>query len=360
MTDIRIASFNAFNLVRVGMPYYNKPAYTDAEFARKKAWMAALIDAARMDLVGFQEVFHREALEEIVGASRHLAGATVIAPGADRSANEGPDPRQGGAIRALGPKVALATRLPVLRHESIVAFDPAADLRVPSTDPRTMEETLVSVGITHFQRPVLKADVMLPGGIEATVFVAHLKSKRPLFLEGEDEDDPRVTALGEIRALLARGAEAAALRVEVLKVVDDPEESHGERGRPVIVLGDLNDDVHSVSTQVVGGKAPWQFLPFEKKQRLWDVQLYNAHDIQARQSMRNVAFSHIFEGRFEILDHILVSQEFIREFRKGVGEVRNVRVYNDHITDERFTSERRDRVASDHGIPVAEVRMNAQ
>lgn len=68
-------------------------------------------------------------------------------------------------------------------------------------------------------------------------------------------------------------------------------------------------------------------------------------------------YTDIYNGRHEVLDHILVSQELVRQFPEHIGYVLNARVLNDHLVDETLTFERKTRIVSDHGIPVAEVRL---
>lgn len=225
---------------------------------------------AGSDLVGFQEVWHIEMLEQATaraGGVRH----TILAPGATREENE---ETVDGKLRAIGPRVGLATRLRVLGHESIIDFPERAVFGVPTVDPETGRETMLRSPFTKFSRPVLKARVELPNGVPATVFVAHPRSKRPMLLEGEDQDDPAVDAYGAVRSLLLRGSEAAALRTLVLAVIDDPDEQR--RGEPLIVLGDLNDDTAAVSTLAISGEPPYFRLSHERKRRVWDVLLYNA------------------------------------------------------------------------------------
>jgi len=54
--------------------------------------------------------------------------------------------------------------------------------------------------------------------ITATVFVAHLKSKRGQLIDGESSSDPLAKALGSTRSLILRAAESVALRALVLDV----------------------------------------------------------------------------------------------------------------------------------------------
>jgi len=167
--------------------------------------------------------------------------------------------------------------------------------------------------VAQFSRPVLKAEVVLDeaSGVTATLFVVHLKSERPISNPDIDEHDPREEALGKARALIRRAAEATAPRLLVL------DEVVGNR-KPVIVLGDLNDGVHAVTTDVVMGATPTRFWPGTPALRqYWDRALHSAHEIVSQQIGRDVSYPHIFGGRYDNLDHILVSQEFYGRNREG-------------------------------------------
>ncbi len=63
--------------------------------------------------------------------------------------------------------------------------------------------------------------------------------------------------------------------------------------------------------------------------------------------------SHIHNGRYEVLDHILVSQEFVRTNPDHIGYVQYLQMFNDHVVDETFTEEKRDNIKSDHGKTIA-------
>lgn len=330
-------------------------AYSPEEYNAKLAWTAALLRETGASLIGFQEIFHVDALQAL--ANQIGGGIIVHAPGATRAKNE----RDG---RALWPKVGLVSAHPVEDVVSISEIPAAARFNVPLRDPDSCVERLIDLAYDKFERPVLKARVRLPGDIPCTVFVCHLKSKRPLFLQDEEktQSDPLVRAKAAIRALIKRGAEAAGLRALVLDVIRD--KAPGERGMPCVVMGDLNDAIGAVTTQVVSGEPPHQNWDKNRKQRSWDVLLYNVFDIQARQSLETYAYSYIWNGRHELLDHILVSQEFHRQFPNRIGEVVNARVYNDHLVDKTMTGNQGgnngagSRVRSDHGVPVVEIRLN--
>ena len=329
--DVKVGTFNVLNLARPGEPFYpdDKP-YSAAEYEEKATWIAGQLGRMDADLVGFQEVFHEEALRDVCARSGQFPDGTVVAPGADGDS---------------GPRLGLASRLaldgPVT---SITDFPPGTDVAVDG----------VGLPVGTFSRPVLRARVVLDPAADttATVFVAHLKSKRPIRDPRAPEHDPREEALGKARALIRRAAEAAALRFLVL------EEIVGN-AQPAIVLGDLNDAARAVTTDVITGDSPSRFWPGDPDVRkaYWDRLLYSAYELTVRRTGRDVSYTHIFNGHYENLDHVLVSQEFYERNPQRIAEVRDLRYFNDHLVDSQLSNDRRDRIASDHAQLVAEIHL---
>lgn len=191
-----------------------------------------------------------------------------------------------------------------------------------------------------FERPVLEALLDMPGGRGTLrVLVAHLKSKRPKFLQNEagevieDRDDPAVIARATLRSLVIRAAECAALRVLVHARLKHTHE-------PLVLMGDLNDSPHAVTTQMV---AATQAIAYDRAAR--DSALFHAPDVQSGAAIRrDVAYSHVHQGWPEVLDQIWVSEEFVASSRFAIGDLRRVEYFNDHL------HEGRDRIRSDHGL----------
>jgi hypothetical protein len=346
--SFRVANCNSANFNYPGVRYAGRAGadgdpISQANYDHKVKWLAALMDTAMVDLVGFEELFHQQAITDLVGASKRLAGATIYAP--DLAGNV-----QNGEAR--GPFCGLVTHFPIDDAQAIQQFpaDVAGKLLVQRSDA---DPTTIDVAVTQFQRPVLRARVRLRPDVVATVFVAHLKSKREQYLAGEDPDDPVVQALGNARSLILRAAEAAALRSLVVAAATGNND-------PIIVLGDLNDDLPSVTTQIVAGDDPY-FLKGERKTTAFDRLLYSVHDLQERVSHRQVNYSHIYDARYELLDHIFVSQELVQQNPGHIAEVRSTRMYNDHLYDSRITHDTDDNPVSttDHGIPVTEIAWTA-
>lgn len=355
---LRIATLNTFLLARPGVRFHDQEPYSLAEHEAKTAWIGGMIERACADLVGFQEVFHEEALRIAVGKSERFRGAFVAAPGAD---DDGPKTAD-GALNA--PRLGLASRLPVMRLEVIATFPPELDDRFVARRDEAGSQVAVATGLRFFERPVLRAEVALPGGIVLTVYVVHLKSKRPIVLEGEDPRNPAVRAAAVLRALVQRGAEAAALRLMLTRDMAE----RGPAPKPVMVLGDLNDGLESVTTSLVRGEEP---LPESLKalmadpqdwsrrnRRLWDLHLYSAADMQSGHMKGATLYTHIHFGDYQVLDHILLSQDFYPRNPNRIGEMRYLQLYNDHVVDMHMSDLRSgDRTMSDHGMPVAEIAL---
>ncbi len=319
--SLTVATANVLNLARPGHTYYaNQDPYSDAEYARKIAWLGQSIARLNADVLCVQEVWDESALKAAVAASG-LRHSTTIAPGAES-----------GAVGT--PVVGLITRLKVERIDSFAQMPSGHSVQVPEIGEKT-----------HFERAPLLAQLRTQSGQSIHVLTTHMKSKRPKFLQKEsgepteDRDDPRAVARATLRSLIIRGAEAAALRSIVVDVLSRSHE-------PLIVMGDFNDGPHSVTTQMI---AATNEVAYDKRAR--DTALFNAYEVQGMPLKRDVAYSHIHQGSPETLDQIFVSEEFLPHSRFSVGDVRRVDYFNDHL------HEGKDRSRSDHGFVKAVLRL---
>ncbi len=325
----RVGTFNLFNLVLPGVKYYGARKYSKTVYERKIRWVGSMLEAMNAEIVGFQEAFHADALRAALGASGRYEGAQVIH-------RERTDPKDGSPM----PACALVSRFPVLHSAVVERFPARAVVKYGGQ----------TVPIDAFSRPVVYGRLQIEQH-PVHVLVVHLKSKRPSIEPGEDEKDPLIEAIGKTRSLIRRAAEAVALRVMVLDLIRD-------NRAPLILLGDVNDAVTAVTNDVIAGTEPWRFLKRDEKEKIWDVLLYDVKDIQARRSYQDVYYTHIYNGHYEALDHIFVSEELVEEnYRDRIGYVQNVRVFNDHLLDDKLASEPVPAWQGDHGLVTAEIRL---
>lgn len=359
----RIASFNLKNLVRAGVPFHDGERYGEADYARKVAWVRGQVERLDADVIGFQEVFHADGLEDAFAGYREGGpGWTLHVPHVGEN-----EPTGEMAFRARSPRCAIASRRPIRFAPSLTKFpdDPAFRFLFKAALDKQLRGKPVDNPdeVGTFSRPVLKAYVELDRGVEAILLVAHLKSKRPVIETGA-ERDLKWLAAGQAVSLVRRAAEAAALRHHVIEM------RRSER-LPVILTGDLNDIVPSVTNEIAAGEQ-WlgsevgddevAMAAFVDHYRLWSV-----HELFARRTLRDVGYTYIHEGRYDSIDHIYVSRELIGG-RGTLGRVKYVQYLNDHLVDREEFLKPRKRVPprdpnrpmhpeSDHGQLVATIEL---
>lgn len=319
----RLATFNLRNLALPNTPFYRE-IYSPEIYRRKTTWIAHQLQRMKADIVGFQEVFHAEALQETLAESRLYSHAKLIV---SKHVED-------------GPAVALVSNFPVLSYQIFEQFPAAAKLDVQG----------VVLPFDRFSRPILSVKIAVHG-VECVVFVVHLKSKRPILPEGVDRHDPIERAKGQARSLILRAAESTALRTLLMQTLQNQD-------YPVIVMGDVNDSALAVTTQMIEGEPPHRELSGDRKREIWDVLLYNVKDIQARRSYGDFFYTHIHNAHYETLDHILVSQEFVSGNSRRIGQVGNVSVLNDHLIDQALSDDEIPVWESDHGQVVVALELD--
>ncbi len=335
---IKIASFNLFNLHKANVKYYDHYKYSTEDYNKKKWWIANQIDKMGEalpdgiqtydygpNIIGYQELWSNDALKECLEMSQTANDHQCIF--GDRLPNR--------------PGVALSTNYPVLEKSSYKKLNVSLAWKD------------IDIKSDSFGKPVLRVKVKVSKKVNLNIFVAHLKSKRPMYLPKEDRDNPLIQAKGSARALMVRMIESVALRKILLRyLVKDKD--------PVVVIGDVNDTGNSVTTRIISGDAPHIKEDLKDKYQTWDTLLYHVKHIQARRSTQDVYYTHIHNGFYESLDHILVSQEFKMEYPKNVGRVQYVRTFNDHLIDNTFSHEMIPIWKSDHGQVLAEISLNSK
>ena len=305
---MNVGTWNVENLFRNGT---DAGPRDEGTYNAKIASLAATIGGLDLDVLALQEVGQPEALADLVDA----------VGGAWHTALSGfPDDR--------GIRVAFMSK---------PAIDHVADLReFPSElDPvQVADDATTAVmgrGALHVR--------VTSSGTRVDLVTCHLKSKLLSYPGGRftPRDEGERARFGAY-ALYRRTAEAASVRVFANALLD----GHGDE-RAAILLGDLNDEPLAATTQILLGPSgseigtggfdqPDQGDPW----RLWN--LASLIPEEHRHSRR-------FQGRDELIDHILVSHALVRRVQDvdtGPGEPPSI--------DEQ-PGNRRDAPGSDH-LPV--------
>ncbi len=327
---LKFATFNLYNLQLPNVPMYHGNTYSAKQYKDKIAWTAHMLKRIDADIIAFQELWHPDALK----AAFEAAGIIGDYKFATKLFNH-----------SIGTALAVKNEHNISMKTWVKDFPKELVLKKrKSSTTSGVPDYKISVAADYFARPILKAKIQPLQGSknapEIMVFVAHFKSKLPISLDQAESKKPSVkihqTAIGSALATIRRTAEAAALRVLLTK------EMKGNN-RPVVVMGDLNDTEHSVTNTLVSGDPSYRLFQSSNASSNSDIGLYSSSSLQEYRSLRDVNFTHVFKGRHETLDHILVSEQFYDYSKKRKWSFKELRVYNDFIDDE-------DNSTGDHGV----------
>ena len=324
-----IATFNLLNLNLPGLKMYGRHGWTQEKYDQKIDWTSRLISQLKADVWGFQELWHYQALEAVFDAANLNHDYQLLAPAE----------HDGDGIICAG-----AVRKGILADEPqwIKEFPDNFLLKSSGSDRQTPD---ISVAIDSFSRPILHFKVRPREDSQViSVYVAHLKSKRPTNIDDEDWYEntlhkKHATALGSAISTIRRTAEATALRMIITEQIKGDE-------NPIVVLGDLNDSQHSNTINILS-EQPKYLIGGSTGGR--DTALYTIETLQEYRSLRDVYYTHIYQNTLESLDHILVSQEFYDNSRKRIWAFEGMELINDHLNEENH----KEIGTTDHGVVKA-------
>lgn len=209
MKDICFGSFNLYNLQRPGKAmYYRTLRWTPQQYQRKVQWSGGVMRRLKADCVGFQELWAKEALDDVLAEAGLASSHTALVPASHNG-------------RGIVCAAAVRTELLVGEPQWITDFPSEMVLASGGDDPQTES---ISVQLKSFSRPVLHCRLRVhPDTPEIHLFVCHFKSRRPTDLWREPWYDrsmhgPHQQALGYALSTVRRTAEAAALRMIITQL----------------------------------------------------------------------------------------------------------------------------------------------
>jgi exonuclease III len=399
MTEFTIASFNVKNLIGANQEYYRFESYTTEELAWKQNWLSHQLLDMNADIVCFQEIFDAGALQAVIAEANEEGNAlnADVLPNANKHYSRkaifqklqfeayqaqqlffAPNLNDGKAGQRR-PGIAILSRFGFVGTPEIIQqLDPPLTIDFPATGDHDSDEKAGSYTLERLSRPIIKAKIKIGDKI-VTVFNCHLKSKLGEYIKPKGAEFPAEAdlvhylqvqrALGDLRAMLRRTAEAAVLRTLITEEL--------KQDNPVMVLGDFNDSEHSVSSAIVKGERPFKNYTWirrhDAKQKsdryseqddlviraqIEQYQLHSAETQFIQKSQRDMVYTTAFGGIYESIDQILMSQHFIEGSANHIGMMDYFSVLNDHITDGAHTQAPYNKLASDHGQIMAHMRLD--
>lgn len=346
--QVKLASFNVFNYIEPPLAYYDfENIYSAEQWAKKQAWLDELIAEQSLDIIGFQEVFSAEPLAQQTARSGLHHFAVVDKPTIVDD------------FICRDPVVAIASKF---------AFEEVTAVEV---DKHYAQAIGLKSGF-RFSRKPLRVTVVLPDIGHCDIYVVHFKSKRPAI----DELPPMATGsanssakadfgellsrnvLGQCTSAIQRGAEAALLFHSMMQ-------RRIATQNAMILMGDFNDTLSHPPLSLL----LTQELRFEKEgvgelasYPLADAyQLYCQrestvnidHSCSEQTSARQRQATHYYGAQANVLDYILLSQDFNPQFHTSTAEVIHYHTEDRHLVNPQYE---RDSQSSDHAAVSCTIR----
>ena len=326
--DVSFASFNLLNFHLPGKAIYGDTDGWDQDiFDKKVDFTARALTRINSDVIGFQELWAKDALQTAIDASAIADTHTLLTP-KDHGNNK------------IICAAAVRNDMLVTDPEWIEDFPEEFALHSTGDDPQQPD---ISVALSGFSRPVMHLQVRPDRRTPVIhVFVCHFKSRRPTQIWRErswyekEVHGPHANALGYAISTVRRTAEAAALRVIMTNLTKKTD-------TPVVLIGDMNDGKESNTLNVLS-EQPTYLSPLSSGGG--DNALYTAQTMQEYRSTRDVYYTHVYKGQRESLDHIMFSQEFYDNSKKRLWAFDEMLVENDHLN----YHDHKESGTNDHGI----------
>jgi endonuclease/exonuclease/phosphatase family metal-dependent hydrolase len=328
---IRLGTFNLFQFVEPPYSWYTKKdKFNERQWLEKTTWIKNQILKMNCDIIGFQEVFSRKALKNLV---KDLGfNYFKVVDVAKLSKNN--------RLKYVTTTVAIASKYPIANVQVV-------EPHLPSIEKHHLEEPF------RFSRIPIKAMITLPNKEELLVYVCHLKSNRLnafeyVFhahhsLEHKKELISKTFEHKSAASLKQRLCEASSLFFDIKKY----------KNQPTVLLCDLNDKEFSITIDALSNH---KYHDDKSKENLvlhdasyqYKEEVYNPHP-EAKETKRKA--TSYFVGKGNVLDYIFISNHFNKNNKDNIAEVTDYTVLDDHLQENKDGS----LLQSDHAQVVCEL-----
>ena len=304
LTDYKLtfATANLFNFVEPPAAFYEfDNIYDDQAWLGKCQWIERQLAQLDADVVGLQEVFSIDAASTLFDKLGYPYFSTVEHPHVEDE------------YIYSKPVVAIASRFPIKLTQKVV---PPLDLCQG-----------YSPTLPEFSRHPIHALIEVPVLGELSVYVCHLKSQRPIEPTHPELEYP---LLGSWLSSQQRGWEAVMLRLFM-------ENEYRSNPKPTVLLGDMNQTICSDTTGWLVKQMQGDGSDLVLKDS-WDL-------LEDNDKHRPATHYHFAKGN--VLDYILMSQEFHPDSDVSLVDVTSFNTLDSHLTNPNYEQ---DKHASDHAF----------
>ncbi|MDF2154839.1 endonuclease/exonuclease/phosphatase family protein [Vibrio sp. CAU 1672] len=309
---LTFASANLFNFVAPPNAFYDfANIYSSEDWQDKLLWTRRQIATLDPDIIGLQEVFSIDETRQFMKSLGYPYFATVDAPHIEQE------------YIYSHPVVALASRYPIIRSMPV------------SVSPKALEP-FSDISAPPFSRKPLYAKIAHPHLGTIAFYVTHLKSQRPT--EPENTDQAYSKTIAQWLSTQQRGWEATMLRQAI-------DEQYRLTPMPTVLVGDFNQPLCGSVNEM---------LVTKHSASVTDVGLQDGWELQVMPDLDPRPATHYHFSKGNVLDYILLSQEFDSQSARSVAEVVEYTVLDIHLRNPSFS---RDKNASDHAFVALTVKL---
>ncbi len=308
---IRVGTFNLFQFVEPPFCWYTKKEkFNNEEWIEKTTWIKKQICEMNCDFIGFQEVFSKDSLKNLLFELGFEYFETIDSCKIDKKNEK----------IYTSTIVALASKFPI------------ENLKKINVDLSSLKKHYVD-GFFKFAREPIKATVTLPNQKNLDIYVCHLKSNRENEFEYVFTKDSTLSekkektkkALEEnySQSLKQRLCEASSLFKDISRTKN-----------PAILMTDLNDKEFSLTIEALTNKKYHNESLKKDDYLLLDAyyyfkkEIYNPHPEQKEIKRTPTSYC---AGKGNVLDYIFVSKLFDKNRKNHIGQITSYEVFDKHL-----------------------------
>jgi endonuclease/exonuclease/phosphatase family metal-dependent hydrolase len=282
------------------------------------------------DIIGFQEVFSRKALRNLVKDLGYTYFKIVDVAKLSTS----------NRYKYVTTTVAIASKYPISNIQVV-------EVHQPSIEQHNFE------GIFKFSRVPIKAMITLPNKKELLVYVCHLKSNRLNEFEYVFNKDHSLEHKKELILQSLEGTGSKALKQRLCEASSLFYDIKKYKNTPTVLLCDLNDKEFSLTIDALTNskyhevKSKENFVLYDASYQ-YKEEVYNPHPEAKEVKRKSTSY---FLGKGNVLDYIFISNAFNKDNEDKIAEVTDYTVLDDHLQENKDGS----LLQSDHAQVVCEL-----
>lgn len=332
---IRLGTFNLFQFVEPPYSWYTKKdKFNQKQWFEKTTWIKNQILKMDCDIIGFQEVFSRDALKSLVEDLGFNYFKVVDV--AKLSKNN--------RTKYVTTTVAIASKYPISNIQVVEAH-------LPSIEKYGFGE--LHKDLFQFSRVPIKATITLPNEKELLVYVCHLKSNRLNEFEYVFNEIHSLEHKKELVSKALEGKFSKSLKQRMCEVSSLFFDIKKYKNKPTVLLCDLNDKEFSITIDALTN---YKYHDDQSQENLilydasyqYKQEDYNPHP-EAKEAKRKA--TSYFLGKGNVLDYIFISNDFNKDKKDKIAEVTDYAVLDDHLQENKEGS----LLQSDHAQVVCEL-----